>query len=143
MTHRFAGFADCALLSELNLQLIQDEGHRNPMGFSELYNRMSAWLSEGYRAVLFEVEGSVAGYVLYREDQAAIYLRHLFVLRERRRKGVGRAMIEIMKREFWPGDKRLIVEVLVSNEPAIRFWRAVGFNDYSLTLEILPPPKSA
>lgn len=113
------------------------------MNFSELYNRMSGWLCEGYRAVLFEEGGALAGYVLYREERAGIYLRHLFVLRERRRKGLGRAMIEKLKREIWPGEKRLTVEVLVSNEPAMRFWRSVGFNDYSLTLEILPPPKSA
>jgi ribosomal protein S18 acetylase RimI-like enzyme len=142
MIHRFAGSEDCALLSELNLQLIQDEGHRNPMSFSELYNRMSGWLCQGYCAVLFEEEGELAGYALYREERTGIYLRHLFVVRDRRRRGLGREMIGILKRDIWPGDKRLTVEVLVSNEPAMRFWRSVGFNDYSLTLEILPPPKS-
>lgn len=32
-----------------------------------------------------------------------------------------------------------MVEVLVANERAVAFWRAAGYRDYSLTLEILPP----
>ncbi len=109
----------------MNLQLIQDEGHRNPDRASP--NCITACPAGCARAIArfcSKRRGRSAGYALYREERAGIYLRHLFVVRERRRRGLGRTMIEILKREIWPGDKRLTVEVLVSNEPAMRFWRA-------------------
>jgi ribosomal protein S18 acetylase RimI-like enzyme len=46
--------------------------------------------------------------------------------------------VEILRSKIWPKNKRLTVEVLVQNEAAVAFWRAVGYKDYSLTLEILP-----
>jgi hypothetical protein len=32
----------------------------------------------------------------------------------------------------------LTVDVLVTNHSALAFWRAVGYQDYALTLEIMP-----
>jgi predicted acetyltransferase len=46
--------------------------------------------------------------------------------------------VEILRSEVWPADRRLTVGVLVRNTPAVTFWRAVGYQDYSLTLEIVP-----
>jgi ribosomal protein S18 acetylase RimI-like enzyme len=46
--------------------------------------------------------------------------------------------VELLQQEVWPRGKRLTVEVLVANDGAVRFWRAAGFKDYALTLEILP-----
>ena len=38
----------------------------------------------------------------------------------------------------WPRNKRLTVSVLADNGPAVAFWRAMGYVDYDLTLEITP-----
>ncbi|HZV35895.1 MAG TPA: GNAT family N-acetyltransferase [Verrucomicrobiae bacterium] len=141
MNYRFATVNDCPLLAELNHQLIQDEGHRNPMNVPELQLRMKRWLTEHYTAVLFEDAGEVVAYALFRDEPAEIYLRHLFVVRSRRRKGIGREAIQILRSQIWPAHKRLTVSVLISNESATAFWRAVGFRDYSLSLEILPELK--
>ena len=65
-------------------------------------------------------------------------MRQLFVVRNWRRKGVGWEAVEILRTKIWPMDKRLTVEVLVQNVAAVAFWRAVGYKDYCLTLEILP-----
>lgn len=138
MNHRIATVADCPLLAELNQQLIRDEGHRNPMTVPELEQRMKRWLSEDYTAVLFECEKEVVAYTLFREQPEEIYLRHLFVIPSRRRMGVGRTAVQMLHSRLWRRNKRLTVGVLVSNEPAVAFWRAVGYRDYSLTLEILP-----
>jgi ribosomal protein S18 acetylase RimI-like enzyme len=46
--------------------------------------------------------------------------------------------VKILFSQVWPKDKRITVEVLCQNEVGIGFWRAVGFTDYSLTLEIYP-----
>src|SRR5215469_17045607 len=89
---------DCALLAEMNHQLIRDEGHRNRMTVPELEKRMRGWLASGeYAAVIFDLGGEVVAYALYRDQPAEIYLRQLFVARNRRRKGIGRAAIEILQ----------------------------------------------
>jgi predicted acetyltransferase len=142
MTFHQATLDDCALLAELNHQLIRDEGHRNKMTVSELEQRMKAWLASEYAAVLFESGGEVVAYALYHGQPREIYLRQLFVIGNRRRKGIGRKAFEILRTKIWPADRRLTVEVLVQNTTAVAFWRAVGYRDYSLKLEILPKTKA-
>ena len=138
MNFRRATLNDCALLAELNHQLIRDEGHRNRMTIPELEQRMKGWLASEYAAALFENDGEVVAYALYREQPEEVYLRQFFVVRNRRRKGLGKEAVKILLSKIWPKNKRLTVEVLVQNEAAVAFWRAVGYKDYSLTLEILP-----
>jgi predicted acetyltransferase len=138
MTFRPATLDDCPLLTELNHQLIRDEGHRNAMTVAELEQRMRGWLASEYRAVLYEDGGEVVAYVLFREQPEEIYLRQLFVVRHRRRQGLGRRAVEILRSQVWPKTKRLTVDVLVANTSGVAFWRAVGYRDYALTLEIMP-----
>jgi hypothetical protein len=45
MNYRSASSRDAPLLAALNQQLIQDEGHRNPMSIAELKDRMEEWLA--------------------------------------------------------------------------------------------------
>ena len=138
MTFWFATADDCPLLAELNRQLIQDEGHRSRVRVAELERRMRDWLAGDYRAVLFEERSEVVAYALFRELPDEVYLRQLFVVRHRRREGIGRRAVDTLRTEVWPKDKRLTVEVLVANERGVAFWRSVGYADYALTLEILP-----
>jgi GNAT superfamily N-acetyltransferase len=143
MTFRKATSDDCALLADLNHQLIRDEGHRNQMTVPELEQRMRGWLAAEYTAVIFEDGKEVTAYALYREQSEEIYLRQLFVVRNRRRQGIGRQAFEVLRSKVWPANKRLTVDVLVQNAAAVAFWRAVGCKDYCLTLEILPGGVSA
>jgi predicted acetyltransferase len=69
-------------------------------------------------------------------------LRQLFVVRNRRRRGIGRQAFEALRSKIWPTDKRLTVDVLVQNSAAVAFWRAVGYKDYCLTLDITPKEPS-
>ena len=138
MTFRLATLGDCPLLAELNHQLIRDEGHRNRMTVAELEQRMRGWLSSEYQAVLYEDNGEVIAYALFREQPEEIYLRQLFVVRHRRSQGIGRRAVEILRSQVWSKSKRLTVDVLVANKTGVAFWRAVGYTDYCLTLEILP-----
>ena len=138
MTFRLATLNDCALLAELNHQLILDEGHRNPMTIPQLEQRMRGFIEGEYRAIIFEEYGQVVAYALYREGAEEVYLRQLFVVRPRRRQGIGRRAVEILRSQVWPKTERLTVEVLVANTAAVAFWRAVGYVDYALTLEIMP-----
>lgn len=138
MKHRFAGNSDLDLLAEWNYQLIKDEGHRNPMTVAELRERMMRWLAGEYRAVVFECDAAPVAYALYRENTTEVYLRQLFVRRDKRRQGVGRRTVDILTGIIWSRHKRLTVEVLTTNSPAVAFWRSVGYRDYCLTLEIMP-----
>ncbi len=135
---RPAAQEDLDLLAEWNHQLIRDEGHRNPMTVPELKERMRGWLAGEYQARLFLLNGEPVAYSLYRESQDEIYLRQFFVRRDLRRQGIGRRAVDLLQGEIWRRDKRLTVEVLTANQPAVAFWRSVGYRDYSLCLEILP-----
>jgi predicted acetyltransferase len=140
MTWRLATKRDCRILAELNHQLIADEGYRNQMNVSELEERMNNWLDEAYEAVLFEVGGEVAAYALYRVQAGEICLRHFFVVRHCRRQGVGRQAMGLLRSHIWPKAERLTVSVLTHNEAGLNFWRAMGFRDYCLTMEVLVLP---
>jgi ribosomal protein S18 acetylase RimI-like enzyme len=141
MNYRLASLDDVDLLAELNQQLICDESSRNRMTLSELRERMAGWLRGPYRAVVFEEEGEILAYVLFRPEGNSIYLRQFFVARSKRRQGVGRQAMEILRRHVFPADTPVTVDVLVHNRAALEFWRAVGFQDYALTMELLPETK--
>ena len=137
MRYRIATLDDCRLLAEMNYQLLQDERHRNRfMTLPQLEERMRGFLSGEHRGVIFEEGGNIVAYALYREQPDEIYLRQLFVIRDRRRRGHGRRAVEILRSDIWPNNKRLTVDVLLHNTNAIAFWRAVGYKDYLLGLEI-------
>lgn len=138
LSWRYATDADLGLLAEWNHQLIRDEGHRNPMNVPQLAERMKIWLRGDYRAVIFTQGTEPAAYALFRNDPDSIYLRQLFVRRDARRAGIGRAAIAILREEIWPRDVRLTVEALCANHGAVVFWRAMGYRDHSLMLEIMP-----
>lgn len=128
-------------MAELNRQLIRDEGHRNSMTVAQLEERMRGWLDGDYTAILFEDHSEVVAYALFHEQADELYLRHLFVVRHRRRQNIGRRAMQLLLADVWPANKRLTVSVLTSNTAAIAFWRAVGYSDYCLTLEMLPGNK--
>ncbi len=138
MKFRKARLQDAPLLAQLNHQLIQDEGHSNPATVHELTGRMRQWLETLYIGIIFEDEKGVIGYALYQDEPAQIYLRQFFIIRERRRMGLGRQAMNLLFTQIWPGDRRLTVSALARNERALAFWRAMGYTDYSLTLEINP-----
>jgi GNAT superfamily N-acetyltransferase len=137
MTHREATVQDCAVLGEMNHELIRDERHRNPMNVSELSERMRRWLTGGeYTAILFERHSQPVAYVLFRnESESSIYLRQFFVSRTHRRQGVGTEAINILFRTVFPPGVRVSLDVLEQNELGRSFWTAVGFRSYSITLE--------
>jgi len=138
MDFRIANSEDVELLGDWNQQLIQDEGHRNPMTISQLRERMREWIRDEYKAAIFSVDGEQVAYALYKETASDIYLRQFFVRRDNRGQGVGRNAFLLLRASIWPQDKRLTVDVLAGNMPAIKFWQSLGFKDYCLTLEIMP-----
>lgn len=141
MKYRFATLDDVPILAVMNKQLTEDEQHRNMFKSEQWFKeRMAQFLNEDYTAVLFEEE-SVVAYVLYRnhpQREDTIYLRQIFVARDRRRQGIGRKVMSILNREIWPKEKRLTVEVLCHNDIARGFYQSAGYKEYCLELEMKP-----
>ena len=133
---KFANLDDVPVLAAMNLALIRDEKHRNTMSLPELDERMARWLDRPYRAVLFEHEGGAVGYALYRDEKDHVYLRQFYVKGKHRRKGIGRAALSWLRENAWEAEKTVRLDVLVHNDIGIQFWRAVGFRDYCLTMEL-------
>jgi GNAT superfamily N-acetyltransferase len=135
MRYRHASVDDALLLAEMNLILIRDEGHRNPMTVGQLQQRMLGWLEDEYQAVLFEDDKGIAGYVLFKPEVEWTYLRQCFVQPARRRHGIGRAAIRWLLENAWKESPRIRLDVLLGNLAGIEFWRSMGFVDYCLTME--------
>ncbi len=138
MHYRKAHLADAELLADMNHQLIEDEGHRNLMTVPELERRMVDFLEGEYDAVIFRLDDgeTPVAYALYRHDPESIYLRQFFVHRQYRRQGIGREAMRLLLDEIWPRGCPITVEVLVKNTAAYEFWKAVGFEAYSIMLEM-------
>jgi GNAT superfamily N-acetyltransferase len=143
MDYRLASDDDLPLLGRMNAQLIEDEGHQNPMSVAALEERMAKWLSSAYRAVLVEVAGQVVAYALYRPaddgwegESKGIYLRQFFVPRTQRRKGHGTAAFELLRERLWGPRCRITLETLIDNQAAHAFWRALGFREYCISYEL-------
>lgn len=106
-------------------------------------NDFPHWVqSEGRRLVVAEQGGAVVGFAsasrwyappVY-EPSAEVLLEELYVVPEARRRGVGRALWEAVRR--WAGElqaPRLRLVVLDRNRPACAFWEAVGAVPFSRT----------
>ncbi|MEK6246170.1 MAG: GNAT family N-acetyltransferase [Pseudomonadota bacterium] len=133
--YRSATVRDAVALAPMNAQLILDEGHRSSLTISQLQERMSGWLKGEYQATLFELESRPIGYALYRIESEYVYLRQIFVLPGRRRRGVARAALEWLRGNAWARRSNVRIDVLVGNRAGIEFWRSVGFTDYCITME--------
>ena len=140
MNYRIAAAEDVPLLARMNRQLVEDEGHRNRVQSDAwLEDRMRGFLAGPYKAVLFEREGRIVAYALYTnqtEHGDTIHLRQIFVERSCRRQGVGREVMRILLEEIWPAEKRITVGVLHGNQTAISFYHAIGFQPYSMEMEL-------
>jgi GNAT superfamily N-acetyltransferase len=120
----------------MNQLLIEDEHHRNRMNLAELETRMRSMLDGDYTATLFERVSQLVSYALWTEQPDWVCLRQFFVARDSRRQGIGAWAVRVLLDEVWPPAKRIRLNVLIGNHPALEFWRAVGFADYLITLEM-------
>jgi ribosomal protein S18 acetylase RimI-like enzyme len=145
LTIRPATHGDVPTLARLNEQLIEDEGHPVPLRGRALAERMRGWLETDYSAALGLVETETesdrdtdpAVYALWRPDENnAVYLRQFFVARQHRRRGLGTAAPRILREQYWPPATRIRLDVLVTNERGLAFWRSFGFQDHAILMEL-------
>ena len=101
---------------------------------AQLVERMTNWLQDGYRCYLARQDGHTVGYCMFREAPRYCYLRHLFVAREQRRRGIATALLDWMYAHVW-SDKPVRLDVFAHNTPAVTFYRAYGFRIAVLRME--------
>ncbi len=135
------------VLAEMNKQLIEDEGHRNPMSIPELVQRMRRWLDSGWNADIFvqtnaRMKETIIGYALYQHrrdefypDQPVVYLRQFLVERKHRDQGWGRLALQELFRARFPSRCTVVVDVLTANARGLHFWQQAGFQPYQMTLK--------
>lgn len=130
--------SDIPQLAELNLQLMEDERHPYMLPLEDLRARMTRWVAGEYHVLVFRNGGRICGYAAWRPEERGTYLRHFFICRDQRRQGLGRTIVDRLRRDHFPKDQPLQLEAAIWNTDVIAFWRALGFKDFSLTLEMKP-----
>lgn len=132
-----AARAEAPLLAQLNLQLDEDEPHPHPLPLTALSERMSRWIdSSEYEVLVFRRGERVIGYAAWRVEDRGAYLRHFFICRDQRRQGWGRAAMKLLCRDVFPKDRPIQIEAAIANKGGIAFWRAIGFQDFGLSMEL-------
>ena len=136
ITLRAAIGADMPQVARMNLELIEDEGHRNPMNLPQLEARARGFLRDGsgWHIDLVERDGHVIGFATWREEEdlteasgRRIYLRQFYIARQARGEGTGRRAFERLISDRFPADTRILLEVLHSNPGGQAFWERMGF----------------
>jgi len=124
---------DCALLAQMNKQLINDEGSDNPMNVAELTVRMQGFLRGSYCAwfVVDDME-QVIGYALVDMASTPYYVRHFFIAVPFRRRGMGRMAFALLRGQL--DYQPLELDVLMSNPTGLAFWQALGLHPRSMRL---------
>lgn len=140
LTLRSATLRDVPLLARLNRQLVEDEGARTRLTLDGLEARMRGWLRGEYAATLFELGRETVAYALYRKTGAGTHIRQFFVVHHARRRGIGRRAIQLLLERVLASEATIELGVLAHNRSALRFWKAVGFAEYVITLEKLRRP---
>lgn len=130
--------SDIPQLAVLNRQLMEDEVHPHMLDLDSLRARMARWIAGEYHVLVFHNDARLCGYAAWCAEERGTYLRHFFICRDQRRLGLGRAVIDKLRRDHFPKDQPLQLEAAIWNTDAIAFWRAVGFKDFGLTLELKP-----
>jgi ribosomal protein S18 acetylase RimI-like enzyme len=129
--------AEAELLAGLNFQLDEDEPHPHPLPMAALVERMTRWIETGeYQVLLFRRGDRVTGYAAWRVEDRGAYLRHFFICRDQRRQGWGRAAMQLLRRDVFPKDRPVQIEAAIGNTGGIAFWRAIGFEDFGLSMEL-------
>lgn len=131
------------LLADLNRQLVEDQGSRNPSDLSGYQARFTDWIiSEEWTPSLFEDGETVLGYSVHRIGQDDYYpdiefvtLRQFFISRNVRRRGYGTAAFALFQTEIAKG-RTISIDVLASNPDGASFWEDLGFEPYYTNMKL-------
>lgn len=120
MIIRKMNLGDVAAIAELEKICFSDPWSENSIA-SEVMNPLSYWL-------VAEVDGEVAGYVGSQTVLDAADMMNLAVSPDYRRQGIGQALVNALVEHLQQNKViALLLEVRVSNAPAIALYESLGF----------------
>ncbi len=136
---------DLVLLARMNRELIEDEGHRNPMTVPQLKQRFERFITEeGWNVDVILLGNEIAGFATHRyepdvaePDGTHVRLRQFYIARSMRRGGIGRSALELLIAERFRTGDRIFLEVFVTIPGGKIFWSRTGFKPYATTMERL------
>ncbi len=142
---RPAAEADFGRLAPMNRELIEDEGHRNPMTVPQLKERFRRFVrEEGWSVDVFVLGGDIAGFATHRYEPdiaepsgRRVFLRQFYIARDRRGGGLGRRAFELLIESRFKEGERIFLNVLETNPGGKQFWSRTGFTPYDTTMEYL------
>ncbi len=93
----------------------------------------SIFIKKRAQVILVAYENKVIGYMLYFYNystftgNANLYLEDLFILKEHRKKGIGKTLFQILaQKAVEEGCKRIDWVCLHWNEPSLNFYKSIG-----------------
>ena len=120
MIIRKMNLEDVSTIAELEKVCFSDPWSENSIA-SEVENPLSYWL-------VAEVDGEVAGYVGSQTVLDAADMMNLAVSPDYRRQGIGQALVNALVEHLQQNKViALLLEVRVSNAPAIALYESLGF----------------
>lgn len=103
---------------------IERSSFKSPWSMEEFLYILS--LPESHCFVAYE--DGILGYIVGKEEGEKMYLMNIAVRKDKRRMGIGKALLfEFIKECERIGMKEIYLEVRISNEPAIELYKLFGF----------------
>jgi len=134
---------DLFILTEMNQQLIIDEGSDNPMSFEQLRQRMNDWILGDWNVDLLQTDNEVIGYALYQSranqynrEVKDVYLRQYFIKRDYRNKEYGLSGLDKLMNKRFKEIENIEIDVLNCNLKGQNFWRKAGFEPYYINMKM-------
>jgi len=134
--YRRATVSDVPLLARMHRQSVEDECSEPYPSLSECGAEIGRCISGKGEAIIFQIGGADVGYTLFQREPEGIFLRHFFVCREHRRKGIGRTAMLWLIAKAWQTPARIRLAVHVENAAGHAFWRAIGFSDWLIDMKL-------
>jgi ribosomal protein S18 acetylase RimI-like enzyme len=117
---------DLGNLVRMNVELREDEKAPGSMSDKMLRARMERWLgSKSYDVFLLAQDGRTLGYALVDHAKRPVYVRHLYIERDCRRRGHGTEALNLLLEKYGRGELEL--DVNSWNASAIKFYEKFGF----------------
>ena len=148
MRIRKATLEDLKILHELNLKLIECMNDKNLKEIEAIKDKCYSYYEKKLRSentiFLIAEEREPIAYIFGEIRKSTSLFKHrkrgiihdLFVLEGWRGKGVGKVLVNEIKKWFKnKGVSWVLVCVLSTNKNAIKFWRKLGFKDYWIEME--------
>jgi len=126
---------DCDELVQMNTQLVIDEQYDVILPEDKMIERMKDFIQGSvYDCYLMVHDRVVCGYCLVDKTKNPLYLRHLFVKKEHRRKGYGKTAIQMLLNMY--KTDALDIEVMAWNANALKFYESIGFTPRFIGMRI-------